>query len=46
MKRPFVNRSYSPLTGMDISEWEMILEQLIIMGYVVKEVPASETDEQ
>jgi hypothetical protein len=30
---------------MDQSEWEIILEQLIIMGYVVKQVVVSETDD-
>jgi hypothetical protein len=36
MKRSFAEKRYSPSTGMDQSEWEIILEQLIIMGYVVK----------
>jgi hypothetical protein len=30
---------------MDQSEWEIILEQLIIMGYVVKQLVVSETDD-
>jgi hypothetical protein len=46
MKRSFVNREYSPSTSMDRSEWEMILEQLIIMGYFVKEESVSKIDDQ
>jgi hypothetical protein len=44
MKRSFVDRHYSPLTCMDWSEWEITLEQLICMGYIVKKEPISETD--
>jgi hypothetical protein len=36
-KRSFVERRYSPSTGMDQNEWEFILEELIIMCYIVKE---------
>jgi hypothetical protein len=32
MKRSFIDRQYSPSAGMDQSEWEIILEQLIHMG--------------
>jgi hypothetical protein len=36
MWRPFVDRQYSPLTGMDLSEWKIILDELTRMGYIVK----------
>jgi hypothetical protein len=45
MKRSFAESRYLPLTGMDQSEWEIILEQLIIMCYIVKEEVVSETDD-
>jgi hypothetical protein len=44
MKRLFVNREYSS-TGTDRSEWEIFLEQLTIVGYIVKKEPESETDD-
>jgi hypothetical protein len=39
---PIVKKSvqegrYSPSTGMEMSEWQIILEQFIMMGVVVKE---------
>jgi hypothetical protein len=34
---------HSPSTGMDRSEWEIILEQLLITGLIVKEEVVSET---
>jgi hypothetical protein len=37
MKHTFVDRQYSPSTGMDRSEWEIILEELIRMGFLVKQ---------
>jgi hypothetical protein len=37
MRRSFVDRQYSPSTGMDRREWEVILDQLIHKGYIVKE---------
>jgi hypothetical protein len=37
MRRSFVDRRYSPSTGMGLSEWEIILHELIRMGYIVKE---------
>jgi hypothetical protein len=37
MKVSFVERRYLPSISMDQSKWEMILEQLVIMGYIVKE---------
>jgi hypothetical protein len=45
MKRSFVERWYPPSTGMDWSEWEIILEELIRMGYTVKEEPVSDIDD-
>jgi hypothetical protein len=42
MRRLFVDRQYSPLTGMDRREWKIILDQLIHMGYIVKEEPDSD----
>jgi hypothetical protein len=41
MKHSFVDRQYSPSTGMDCSEWENILEELIHMGFLVKREPVS-----
>jgi hypothetical protein len=45
MRRSFADRQYSPSTGMDQSEWEIILEDLTHMGYIVTEQPVSETDD-
>jgi hypothetical protein len=45
MRRPFVDRQYSPSTNMDQSEWEIILEELTRMGYIVKEEPKSDGGE-
>jgi hypothetical protein len=39
-----VDRQYLPLTGMYRSEWEIILEELTRMGYIVKQEPVDETD--
>jgi hypothetical protein len=36
MRRCFVDRRYSPSTGMGLSEWELIFDELIRMGYIVK----------
>jgi hypothetical protein len=36
MRRSFVDRRYSPSTGMGVSEWEIILVELIHMRYIVK----------
>jgi hypothetical protein len=44
-KRSFVERRYSPLTDMDRSEWEIISQELMIMGYIVKEEVVSDTDD-
>jgi hypothetical protein len=41
MGRSFVDRKYSPSTGMDHSEWEIILGKLIRMGFLVKHEPIS-----
>jgi hypothetical protein len=43
MRRSFVDRQYSPSTGMDRSELEIILEVLIRMGFLVKHEPVSES---
>jgi hypothetical protein len=45
MRRSFVDRQYSPSTGMDQSEWEIILEELTHMGYIVKKEPESDGGE-
>jgi hypothetical protein len=45
MRRLFVDRQYSPSTGMDQSEWEIILEELTSRGYIVKEGPDSDGGE-
>jgi hypothetical protein len=42
MRRSFVDRRYSPSTSMGLSEWEIIFEELICMGYVVKKEPDSD----
>jgi hypothetical protein len=45
MSRSFVDRQYSPLTDMDWSEWEIILEEVTCMGLIVKKEPVSDGDE-
>jgi hypothetical protein len=45
MRRSFIDRQYSPSTGMDQSEWEIILEELTRMGHIVKQEPVNETDD-
>jgi hypothetical protein len=45
MRRSFVERRYLPSTGVEHSEWEIILEQLIHMGYIVKEETVSDDNE-
>jgi hypothetical protein len=45
MKHSFVDRQYLPSTGKDRSEWEIILEELIRMGLLVKHEPLSEGGE-
>jgi hypothetical protein len=42
MWRSFVDRQYSPSTGMDRIEWEIILEEFTCMGYIVKREPNSD----
>jgi hypothetical protein len=42
IKRSFVERRYPPLTGMNRSEWEIILGELLVMGLIVKEEVVSE----
>jgi hypothetical protein len=39
------DRRYSPSIGIDLSEWEIILDELICMGYIVKEEPDSDYNE-
>jgi hypothetical protein len=41
----FVDRQYSPSTGIDQSEWEIILMELTRMGYIVKKEPESDGGE-
>jgi hypothetical protein len=45
MRRSFVDRRYSPSTGMGLSEWEVILDELIHMGNIVKDEPNSDHNE-
>jgi hypothetical protein len=45
MRRSFVDRRYSPSIGMDRSKWEIILEEIIHMGFIVKQEPVSEGDD-
>jgi hypothetical protein len=40
-----VDRQYSPSTDMDRSEWEIILEELTHMGYIIKKEPDSDSGE-
>jgi hypothetical protein len=42
MRCSFVDRQYSPSTGMDRSEWEIILGELIHMGFLAKQEHVSE----
>jgi hypothetical protein len=42
IKRSFIERRYSSSTGMDRSEWEIILEQILAMGFIVKEEVVSD----
>jgi hypothetical protein len=44
IKKSFAERRYSPSTSMDRSEWEIILEQLLAMGLIVKEEVVSKDD--
>jgi hypothetical protein len=45
MRRLFVDRQYSPSTGTDQSEWEIILEELTCMSYIIKREPDSDGGE-
>jgi hypothetical protein len=45
MQRSFVDRRYSPSTGMGLSEWEIILDELIRMEHIVKKEPDSDCNE-
>jgi hypothetical protein len=46
MWRSFVDRRYSPSTDMDHSEWEIVLDELIRMGYIVKRELDSDHNER
>jgi hypothetical protein len=39
MRWSFIDRKYSPSTGMDQSEWEINLEELTRMGLILKKEP-------
>jgi hypothetical protein len=45
MRRSFIDRQYSPSIDMDRSEWEIILEELTRMGYIVKKESESDGGE-
>jgi hypothetical protein len=45
MRWSFVDRRYSASTGMGLSEWEVILEEVTCMGYIVKEELDSDHNE-
>jgi hypothetical protein len=45
MRRPFVDKWYSPSTGMEPSEWEIILHELTRMSYIIKKEPNSDGNE-
>jgi hypothetical protein len=42
MRRSFVDSRYSPSTGMCLSKWEIILDELICMRYIVKKEPSDD----
>jgi hypothetical protein len=46
MRHSFVDRQYSPLTGIYWTEWEIILEDLTCMVLLVKQEPISEGEDQ
>jgi hypothetical protein len=45
MRMSFVNRRYSPLIGIGLGEWEVILDELTRMGYMKREEPDSDHNE-
>jgi hypothetical protein len=45
MRRLFIDRQYSPSTSMDLSEWEIILDERTRIGYIVKKEPDSDGNE-
>jgi hypothetical protein len=45
IRRSFVDRQYLPSIDMDPSEWEIILDELTRMGYIVKKEPDSDGNE-
>jgi hypothetical protein len=46
MRHSFVDRQYSPSTSVYHSEWEIILGELIHMGFLVKHEPVSEGENE
>jgi hypothetical protein len=36
IKKSFLEGHYSPWTGMEVSKWEIILEQFLVMEVIVK----------
>jgi hypothetical protein len=45
MRKSFVDRQCSPSTSMGLSEWEVILDELIRMRYIVKKECDSDHNE-
>jgi hypothetical protein len=45
MRRLFIDRQYSPSTGMDLSESEIILDERTRICYIVKKEPDSDGNE-
>jgi hypothetical protein len=45
MRQSFIDRQYSPSTGMDQNEWKIILEEPMCIGLIVKKEPISDRDE-
>jgi hypothetical protein len=39
MQRSLLDRRYSPLTGMCLCEWEIVLNELIHVGYIIMKEP-------
>jgi hypothetical protein len=39
MQRSLLDRRYSPLTAMGLCEWEIVLNELIQAGYIIKKQP-------
>jgi hypothetical protein len=45
MRTSFIDRRYSPSTGMGLIEWEVILDELTRMGYTIKKELDSDHNE-